>query len=143
MSKEFSRRSFLKGAAATAVSAAIFGATGVSLAEEKAAVTYTPGTYTATATGMGEVTMTATFSENAITDIVLDVSNETEGIGTAAHDELVKQLLEAQSAEIDGVSGAVAVKRTKQTKSKKKKPFLVNSSTVALPIPPYAPVTTA
>ena len=38
MSKEFSRRSFLKGAAATAVSAAIFSATGVSLAEEKAAL---------------------------------------------------------------------------------------------------------
>ncbi|MBQ9010396.1 MAG: PD-(D/E)XK nuclease family protein [Clostridia bacterium] len=90
--------SFLKGAAATAVTAALYGATGVSLAESKPAVSYTPGTYTATATGMGEVTMTATCSENAITDIVLDVSNETEGIGTAAHDALVQQLLEAQCA---------------------------------------------
>ena len=70
MSKELSRRDFLKGAAATAVSAAFLGVTGAAAPKAKAAASYIPGTYTATATGMGEVTMTATFSENAITDIV-------------------------------------------------------------------------
>ena len=106
MSNELSRRSFLKGAAATAVSAAFLGATGISVTKAKAAASYTPGTYTATATGMGTVTMTATFSEDAITDIVLDVSQETEGIGKAAAEPLIEQLLAAQGPEIDGVSGA-------------------------------------
>ena len=106
MSNELSRRSFLKGAAATAVSAAFLGATGISVTKAKAATSYTPGTYTATATGMGTVTMTATFSEDAITDIVLDVSQETEGIGKAAAEPLIEQLLAAQGPEIDGVSGA-------------------------------------
>ena len=55
---------------------------------------------------MGDITMTATFSETAITDIKLDLSNETDSIGQAAGDELVKQLLEAQNSTIDGVSGA-------------------------------------
>ena len=76
MSQELSRRSFLKGAAATAVSAAFLGVTGNSAVKAKAAAAYTPGTYTATATGMGTVTMTATFSEDAITDIILDVSQD-------------------------------------------------------------------
>ncbi len=106
MSKELTRRDFLKGAAATAVSAAFLGVTGTAAPKSAAAASYTPGTYTATATGMGTVTMTATFSETAITDIVLDVSQETEGIGKAAGDTLVKQLLDTQSPEIDGVSGA-------------------------------------
>ena len=102
MSKELSRRSFLKGAAA----AAVLGVTGLPSVKAKAAASYTPGTYTATATGMGTVTMTATFSEDAITDIVLDVSQETEGIGKAAAEPLIEQLLTAQGPEIDGVSGA-------------------------------------
>ena len=50
--------------------------------------------------------MTATFSETAITDIQLDLSGETDSIGQAAKDDLIKQLLEAQNSTIDGVSGA-------------------------------------
>ena len=80
-----------------------------------AGLTFTPGTYTATATGIGLVTMTATFDETSVTDIVLDVSNETEDIGQAAAAELTRQCLEAQSTDIDGVTGATlttnAVKR--------------------------------
>ena len=106
MSKELSRRDFLKGAAATAVAAAFGSVVGVDAPKAKAAAAYTPGTYTATATGMGTVTMTATFSEDAITEILLDVSQETEGIGKAAGDTLVGQLMSAQGPEIDGVSGA-------------------------------------
>ena len=66
----------------------------------------TPRTYTATAKGMSDITMTATFSETAITDIQLDLSGETDSIGQAAKDDLIKQLLEAQNSTIDGVSGA-------------------------------------
>ncbi len=128
MSKLISRRDFLKGAAATAVSAGVFNVMGhdmtalaaeavlkegeltseqiVAINEAIGDTLYTPGTYTATASGMGEVTLEATFSEKSITKIVLDVSGETAGIGQEAADTLIEQVLTAQSAEIDGVSGA-------------------------------------
>ena len=100
-----SRRQFLKGTAATAVGAAMLGLTGVSaLAEEEGR--YVPGTYSATAVGMGTVTVTMTFDANSITDVQLDVSEETPEIGGAQGENLAAQILEAQSAEIDGVAGA-------------------------------------
>ena len=68
---------------------------------------YTPGTYTAEATGHeAGLTVTVTVDGNSITDVSIDVSNETPTIGGAAGEELEAQILEAQSAEIDGVSGA-------------------------------------
>lgn len=124
---KFSRRSFLKGSVAATVSMAMSGlavqtglaaeaeselstevssAAVVAVNESMGAVSYTPGTYTATAKGIGTVTMEATFSESSITAIKLDVSGETENIGQAAKDELISQCLNAQSYEIDGVSGA-------------------------------------
>ena len=47
-----------------------------------------------------------TFDADRIIDVVLDVSHETPGIGQAAADTLKKNLMAAQAAEIDGVSGA-------------------------------------
>ena len=67
---------------------------------------YTPGTYTGTATGIGEVKVTMTFSETAITDVVIDASNETESIGGVAAPTLQDAIMAAQNAEIDNVSGA-------------------------------------
>ena len=102
--KNLSRRDFLKGSVA--------GAAGLALASlgfhdsARAAGLYTPGTYSATATGMGTVLVTMTFSEDAITDVVLDVSGETASIGQAAAEELREALMNSQSAEIDGVAGA-------------------------------------
>ena len=114
-----SRRDFLKGVVAGAVSAATVGvlqgcqnqasapaAVPETTAPAAPAGLYTPGTYTASADGIGKVTVTATFDANAITAIDLDVSNETEAIGGKAKDELVKQMMAAQGGDIDGVSGA-------------------------------------
>ena len=68
---------------------------------------YVPGTYSASSAGFhSDVTVTVTVDETSITEVTLDVSGETEGIGAAAGDALASQILEAQSAEIDGVSGA-------------------------------------
>ena len=99
-----SRREFLKGTAAGALGVAAMGMFGLSAgaAEES----YIPGTYSATAKGMDQVTVTMTFSETAITDVVVDVSKETPDIGALHGDELAKQLLDTQGAQIDGVSGA-------------------------------------
>ena len=71
------------------------------------AFAFEAGEYTASAQGMdGPVTVTATFDESGITDVSVDVSGETAGIGAEIADEVQKQILEAQSAEIDGVAGA-------------------------------------
>ena len=105
MNNRISRRDFLKGSAASVLGLATAGIFGTVSAAADEAV-YTPGTYTSSAQGLGTVTMQATFSETEITDIVLDVSGETEAIGQAAADELIRQCLAAQTPEIDGVSGA-------------------------------------
>ena len=70
-----------------------------------AAGIYTPGTYTATVTGMKEMTVTVTFSADAITDIKLD-HEETEGIGVPVCESMPKEILELQGLGIDAVSGA-------------------------------------
>ena len=100
-----SRRQFLKGTAATAAGAALLGVTGVSAFAEAEGI-YVPGTYSAKATGMGEVTVTMTFDANSITDVEIDVSNETPTIGGLQGDALKALILEAQSADIDSISGA-------------------------------------
>ena len=102
-----SRRDFLKGSLAGAASLAMAGV-GLGAVNAKASADglYTPGTYSATATGMGTVTVTATFDENSLVDVVLDVAEETPAIGQAAAEELKAQVMAAGSADIDGVSGA-------------------------------------
>ena len=67
---------------------------------------YVPGTYTAEATGMGNVVVNVTVDEGAITAVEIDGSGETPGIGLDAIPTLSDQVLAAQSAEIDGVAGA-------------------------------------
>ena len=108
MAKMISRKDFLKGTAAGALSIAAAGLLGpgtVAFAEEKGK--YTPGTYTAAAQGLeSEVTVTMTFDETSITDVVIDVSGETEGIGAAIGDTMKDAILAAQSADVDAVSGA-------------------------------------
>ena len=67
---------------------------------------YVPGTYTADAVGMGKVIVSVTVDENAITAVEIDGSQETPEIGGAAIETLQQQVMDAQGAEIDGVSGA-------------------------------------
>ena len=111
---KISRKGFLKIAAAAAMSgvtagalAACNAASSSTAASAGAAGTYTPGTYTGTAEGISStVKVTMTFSDSAVTDVVVDTSGETASFGAAAADELREQLLAAGSAEIDGVSGS-------------------------------------
>ncbi len=111
--KKISRKGFLKVAAAAAMSgvtasalAACNAGSSSSTAASTGEAIYTPGTYTGTAAGIGEVKVTMTFSETAITDVVIDASNETESIGGVAAPTLKDALMAAQSAEIDNISGA-------------------------------------
>ena len=109
--EKISRKGFLKVAAAAAMSGVTAGAlaacNGSSASSGSVAdAIYTPGTYTGTATGIGEVKVTMTFSATAITDVVVDTSNETESIGGVAAPTLKDALMAAQSTEIDNISGA-------------------------------------
>lgn len=72
----------------------------------RAGGSYAPGSYTAEAQGMGTVKVTVEVDESSIKSVDLDVSGETPTIGQAAADTLKKQIMDAQSSAIDGVSGA-------------------------------------
>ena len=109
---KISRKGFLKIAAAAAMSGVTAGALAAcnsasSSTASGAAGQYIPGTYEGTAEGISStVKVTMTFSDSAVTDVVVDTSGETASFGAAAADELREQLMATGSAEIDGVSGS-------------------------------------
>ena len=87
MAKLISRRDFLKGTAAGAFSlaaASVLG-TGANLMAHAEEAKYIPGTYTAKAQGLeSEVTVTMTFDETSILDVVIDSTGETPELGGRA-----------------------------------------------------------
>ena len=94
--KKISRKGFLKVAAAAAMSgvtasalAACNAGSSSSTAASAGEAIYTPGTYTGTATGIGEVKVTMTFSEDAITDCK---------ITSSGNDDLMKDDLRSSMA---------------------------------------------
>ena len=99
---DLSRRNFLRkslvGSAAMAAGSTAFAASPAGI--------YRPGTYSAKASGIGDVVVTMTFDKDRITDVVLDVSHETPSIGQAAAKELKRMLMASQGAGIDAASGA-------------------------------------
>ena len=119
---KISRKGFLKIAAAAAMSGVTAGALAACNAASSstaapaasgAAGTYIPGTYEGTAEGISStVKVTMTFSDSAVTDVVVDTSGETASYGAAAADQLREQLMAAGSAEIDGVSGSTITSDT-------------------------------
>lgn len=120
--KKISRKGFLKLASAAAMGSVTAGAlaacnaassTASSVSSSGAGI-YAPGTYTATAKGMSEISVSVTFDANAITGVELDLSGETANIGQAAKDTLVEQIMAAQTSQIDGVSGATVTSKAVQ-----------------------------
>ncbi len=124
-----SRRNFIKGIVAGAASVATLGvlqaceysaqnaansAAGAvtdgaeaSGAAAGTGLTYTPGTYSASARGInGDVTVTMTFDESSITDVQIDASGETPDIGGTAAEQMRELILSAQTYDVDGISGA-------------------------------------
>ena len=94
---KISRKGFLKIAAAAAMSGVTAGALAAcnsasssgTAASASGDAVYTPGTYTGTATGIGEVKVTMTFSEDAITDCK---------ITSSGNDDLMKDDLRSSMA---------------------------------------------
>ena len=103
---------------ATVTSEALKAALGDALAQAKGEATeaaelaFTAGSYTATAAGYnGDVTVTATFSETALTGITVDASGETAHVGDVAYDIMIPQMIEANGTGVDGVYGATFTSR--------------------------------
>lgn len=68
---------------------------------------YTAGTYQGSAYGRnGSVTVEVTLTEDAIADVQVVSSSETENIGTVVQERMPKEIVETQSIDVDNVSGA-------------------------------------
>lgn len=64
-------------------------------------------TYTKVAKGFGgDVTVTVTLKDGVISDVKAEGPNETNGIGSKAIEELPKLMVAANSADVDGITGA-------------------------------------
>lgn len=101
MSKRLSRRDFLRKTAAGAAGLAAMGVLGAVGAAAEGAAVYAPGTYSASAKGYeGDVTVSMTFSETAITDVKIDASAETAGIGTTVAAQMEALIVEKQSIDV-------------------------------------------
>lgn len=68
---------------------------------------YIPGTYTAVGQGMGgDVTVSVTFSEDQILEIVVGDNNETDGIKETPIERIPAMIIEHQSLAVDAITGA-------------------------------------
>lgn len=89
------------------VEAKALGGLSVEEAIANANGSYNAGVYTAVGKGRnGDVPVTMTFSDTAITQVAIGAHSETPGIGDAAVNGLPQRILLAQSAQADGFSGA-------------------------------------
>ena len=138
--KEISRRTFVKGLAAGVASIAALGvlekvgntsgatsgtssgaaSLSASMKEELASaasgLTFTPGTYSATARGIdSDVKVTMTFDETMITDVNIDVSGETPDIGGKIGGQMAEAILKKQSADVDVVTTATVTSNAIRT----------------------------
>lgn len=70
-------------------------------------ISYTPGTYTGSAEGYGgEVSVTVEISESGIDSVKLVGNDETDELGGEALGKMEKRFVEAQSFQVDAVSGS-------------------------------------
>jgi len=116
-------KKFLKGAMAVGLVASMTACSTQKPAETTAAATtaaateaateaaaaggFVAGTYSGSEQGFGgKVTVTITTTDAEITDVTIEGKDETPTVGGAALEELTSQIKAAQSADIDGVSGA-------------------------------------
>ena len=105
MSKNISRRDFLKGTAAGAVGLAAMGIAGIPVAS--AAGPYKPGTYESTAYGnLSYVTVKCTFTEDKLENVEIVSQNETPVLFSQVQDKLIPAILENQAGGIDSITGA-------------------------------------
>ena len=64
------------------------------------------GTQTASATGMGDLSVTLTFENGVVTDCEIDASNETPDIGQVAAEDLAQAIVDGNTPNVDAVASA-------------------------------------
>ncbi len=105
MSKNLTRREFLKGTAAGAIGLAALGVAGIPTA--KAEGMYKAGTYQATAYGnLSYVTVECTFSESALEKVDIISQEETPILFSQVQEQLIPSIVENQALGMDGITGA-------------------------------------
>ena len=71
------------------------------------AATFTAGEYEATATGFGgDVTVKVTVAEGKIASVEIVENHETQAVAAGALEKVPQAIVEANSPDVDGVSGA-------------------------------------
>ncbi len=108
-------KKIISGAMAACLVASMTACSSAKPAETPAATTaaaatagsYVAGTYSASEQGFaGKVTVTITTSDSEITDVKIEGKDETPDKGGVAMEQLQGDLLKAQSADVDAVSGS-------------------------------------
>jgi urocanate reductase len=108
ISSPISRKSFVRLAGLT-TGIAILG--NVQSAFGSSAI-YSPGTYSATGKGIGgDVPVTVEFSEDSILSVEIGSNSETQGIGSKAIEQLPDEIVDAQSTDVETVSGATVTSK--------------------------------
>jgi 2,4-dienoyl-CoA reductase-like NADH-dependent reductase (Old Yellow Enzyme family)/pyruvate/2-oxoglutarate dehydrogenase complex dihydrolipoamide dehydrogenase (E3) component len=92
------------GTIANAVARANIVARNVEKQQQTADALVGDNVYTATAQGIGDVTVSIRVEGGQITEAVVDTSNETQGIGRPLGEQFAQQIIEKHS--VDAVSGA-------------------------------------
>ena len=64
------------------------------------------GSFTGTAKGMGEVSVTLTLTDNVITDCTAKGDEETSGIGSVVIEQVPGEVVEGNTINLDSISGA-------------------------------------
>ena len=109
--RKMSRRSFVACATVAGIQMAVFGLAGCTPKSENAAssdgsLSFKSGTYTGTGEGkFGPLTLEVTFSDTALTDIVIGEHEETERVSDRAFDEIPTKIIEQQALGIDTITG--------------------------------------
>lgn len=93
------------GDSASSTAASITAASSEAGSEASAEGGYT-GTQTASATGMGDLSVTLTFENGVVTDCEIDASNETPDIGQVAAEDLAQAIVDGNTPNVDAVASA-------------------------------------
>ena len=100
----------------TAVEKALAQASGAAAALAGEELSFTAGTYEATAEGYnGPVTISVTYTENAIKSIDVVSSAETGHVGDLAYVLMIPDMIEVNGSGVDAISGATFTSRALRT----------------------------
>ena len=107
---------FTSSAVVEAINTALAAVGSDAVAGNVGGMTFTAGTYEATADGYnGPVTVAVTYGESGIESIEIASSAETDHVGTVAYDIMIPEMLEANGAGVDAISGATFTSRALRT----------------------------